>query len=97
MTPASFSKAGFSLESWNLIVKENIVLKNTASTTIHNSYHFAIIADFIRCSLTKNKNSFSFETVFSHPSKLDLIDFADRNNYKVYLYFIGTERPRMNL
>lgn len=92
-----FIKAGFSIESWNLVVRENVVVKNTALATIYNSYHFAIIADFIRYSLIKNKKSFSFETVFSHPSKLDLIDFAHRNNYKVYLYFIGTETPNMNL
>lgn len=92
-----FIKAGFSIESWNLVVRENVVVKNTALATIYNSYHFAIIADFIRYALIKNKKSFSFETVFSHPSKLDLIDFAHRNNYKVYLYFIGTETPNMNL
>ncbi|WP_029284034.1 hypothetical protein [Pedobacter sp. R20-19] len=92
-----FIKAGFNTESWNLAVRENVVVKNIAHSTIYNSYHFAIIADFIRYTLIRNKKSFSFETVFSHPSKLDLIDFAHRNNYKVYLYFIGTETPRMNL
>lgn len=92
-----FTKAGFSKDSWNLIVRENVVVKNITFATVYNSYHFAIIADFIRYSLIRSKKSFSFETVFSHPSKLELIDFAHRNNYKVYLYFIGTETPKMNL
>jgi predicted ABC-type ATPase len=92
-----FIKAGFDKENWNLAVRENVIVKNVLLSTIYNSYHFAIIADFIRYTLIRNKKSFTFETVFSHPSKLDLIDFAHRNNYKVYLYFIGTETPKMNL
>jgi len=92
-----FIKAGFNAASWNLVVRENVIVKNTSTSTAYNSYHFAIIADFIRYALIKNKKSFSFETVFSHPSKLDLIDFAHQNNYKVYLYFIGTETPKMNV
>jgi predicted ABC-type ATPase len=92
-----FIKAGFDEENWNLAVRENVIVKAISNSTIYNSYHFAIIADFIRYELIKNKKSFSFETVFSHPSKLDLIDFAHLNNYKVYLYFIGTETPKMNV
>ncbi len=93
-----FKKAGFDSISWGLAVKENVIVKlGQAKKTIYNSYHFAIVADFIRQELIRNKVSFSFETVFSHPSKLDLIDFAHLNNYKVYLYFIGTETPIMNL
>lgn len=92
-----FVKAGFNAASWNLVVKENVIVRNTLEPVIYNSYHFAIIADFIRYSLIKSKKSFSFETVFSHPSKLDFIDFAHQNNYKVYLYFIGTETPKMNV
>ncbi|MDQ0637768.1 putative ABC-type ATPase [Pedobacter sp. W3I1] len=92
-----FIKAGFDKKTWNLAIRENVIVKAISSSITHNSYHFAIIADFIRYSLIRNKKSFSFETVFSHASKLDLIDFAHRNNYKVYLYFIGTETPKMNL
>ncbi|MES2650227.1 MAG: toxin [Bacteroidota bacterium] len=93
-----FKKAGFDSISWGLAVKENVIVKlGQAKKTIYNSYHFAIVADFIRQELIRNKVSFSFETVFSHPSKLDLIDLANLNNYKVYLYFIGTETPIMNL
>lgn len=92
-----FIKAGFNKKTWNLAVRENVIVKAISGSTIYNSYHFAIIADFIRYSLIETKKSFSFETVFSHPSKLDLIDFAHLNNYKVYLYFIGTETPKMNV
>jgi predicted ABC-type ATPase len=93
-----FKKAAFDKGRWNLTIKKNVIVKcNHEIATTYNSYHFAIIADFIRYELIQNKQSFSFETVFSHPSKLDLIDFAHLHRYKVYLYFIGTETPIMNL
>ncbi|WP_113654056.1 zeta toxin family protein [Pedobacter namyangjuensis] len=92
-----YKKAGFDEQSWNLALRSNVIVNANGKKTVFNSYHFAIIADFIRHVLIQNKQSFSFETVFSHPSKLDLIDFAHQNNYKVYLYFIGTETPIMNL
>jgi predicted ABC-type ATPase len=92
-----YAKACFSKKSWNLVVKENVIVKEEYDYLNYNSYHFAIIADFIRHKLIESKKSFSFETVFSHPSKLELIEFAHQNNYKVYLYFIGTETPIINL
>lgn len=93
-----YKKANFNVDSWNLAVIDNVIVKGDKETnTLFNSYHFAIIADFIRHRLINSKRSFSFETVFSHPSKLSLIDLAKSNNYKVYLYFIGTETPIMNL
>lgn len=93
-----YKKADFSSNTWNLVIIENVIVKgNQEVNTSFNSYHFAIIADFIRHQLIIGKKSFSFETVFSHPSKLELIELAKSNNYKVYLYFIGTETPIMNL
>jgi predicted ABC-type ATPase len=93
-----FKKANFDEENWNITIKERVIVQlNSSINTVYNSYHFAIIADFIRHELIRSKISFSFETVFSHPSKLELIEFAHQNNYKVYLYFIGTETPVMNL
>jgi predicted ABC-type ATPase len=93
-----YKKAGFTTETWSLQVRENVLVKDVKrSNADFNSYHFAIIADFLRVSLIESGQSYSFETVFSHPSKLDLINFAIANGYKVYLYFIGTETPKMNL
>jgi predicted ABC-type ATPase len=93
-----FQKAGFSIQIFNLSVRENIIVKTDSDLpTLYNSYHFAILADFIRHELISTNKSFSFETVFSHPSKLNLISLAQLNGYKVYLYFIGTETPLMNL
>ena len=55
-----------------------------------------IIADFLRKKLLMEKKKFSFETVFSHPSKLDIMRDAVDNGYKVYLYFVSTESPYIN-
>lgn len=41
-------------------------------------------------------SSFSFESVFSHPSKIDELINAKRKQYKIYLYFIATEAPSIN-
>ncbi len=42
------------------------------------------------------KKKFSFETVFSHPSKLEIMQQAVAAGYKVYLYFVSTESPEIN-
>ena len=55
-----------------------------------------IIADFLRKKVLQNRKKFSFETVFSHPSKLDIMREAVDNGYKVYLYFVSTENPEIN-
>jgi predicted ABC-type ATPase len=52
-----------------------------------NSYDVAVLADFIRNQLLANGKSFSCETVFSHPSKLDLLKYAKELGFKTYLYF----------
>ncbi len=41
--------------------------------------------------------AFAFETVFSHPSKLDLITRAKSTGFIVKLYFVSTESSTLNL
>jgi predicted ABC-type ATPase len=55
-----------------------------------------ILADFLRKQLLIHQKRFSFETVFSHESKLDIMREAKANGYKVYLYFVSTETPEIN-
>src|ERR1044072_5530824 len=43
-----------------------------------------IIADFLRKKLLQLKKKFSFETVFSHVSKSDIMRQAKEDGYKVY-------------
>ena len=56
-----------------------------------------IVADFLRKALLKEKKRFSFETVFSHPGKLDIMQQAVAAGYKVYLYFVSTESADINV
>ena len=55
------------------------------------------IADRLRNDCIEAKRSFSFETVMSHPSKLDILVRAKQAGYFVQLFFIGTDDPRINI
>jgi len=61
------------------------------------SYETAILADFLRKELLKSGESFTFETVFSHPGKLDIIKRAVDCGYKVYLYFASVSSPEISI
>lgn len=59
--------------------------------------HFAqLITAFLCDQLIRRKQRFSFETVFSHPSKLELMRRAAARGFKVYLYFIATNSVEIN-
>ncbi len=55
------------------------------------------IADFQRDTCLKQKKSFSFETVMSHPSKVELMIHAHDAGYDITLYFVGTSDPEINV
>ncbi|MDF2382573.1 hypothetical protein JMG10_13910 [Nostoc ellipsosporum NOK] len=55
-----------------------------------------IIARFLRSEMLRLRRRFSFETVFSHESNLQIMREARDLGYKVYLYFVSTERPEIN-
>ena len=56
-----------------------------------------IIADYLRKKLLSEEKKFSFETVFSHEGKVEIIKKAKEACYKVYLYFVSTEHPEINV
>ncbi|HTH55056.1 MAG TPA: hypothetical protein VL728_03370 [Cyclobacteriaceae bacterium] len=56
-----------------------------------------IITEFLRRKLLEKNKKFSFETVFSHTSKLDIMRRAKEKGYKVYFYFVSTESPEINV
>lgn len=72
-------------------------------TVVHNpdqkthSYEAALIADLLRNFLLGNGKKFSFETVMSHPSKVDFLKATSKQGYKNYLYYISTESPTINI
>ncbi len=44
-----------------------------------------------------NSISFTYETVMSHESKIAFLQQAQDNGYRVYLYFVATEDPQINV
>jgi predicted ABC-type ATPase len=55
------------------------------------------IADFQRDQCLRGHVNFSFETVMSHPSKVDFMVRADDAGYQVTLYFVCTSDPDINV
>jgi len=60
------------------------------------TYTVSLIANFIQDSLIEAGQSFSQETVFSHPSKIDALRKAKDAGYRTYLYFVATESAAIN-
>lgn len=84
------------LEYWSKISIQNnqLILKKKIKI---DSYLAADITEFIRQNLLKEGITFSYETVMSHPDKIKFLRKAKRLNYKIYLYFIATEDPSINI
>lgn len=89
-------------------LSENKLLSNLEKVTfsgsklsiprsILSSYFVSAIADFLHENSVSSKVSFSFETVMSHPKKIDLLKYAQSNGFRNYLYFIATEDPEINI
>jgi predicted ABC-type ATPase len=62
-----------------------------------NSYFASVAVNFLRQTLTNSKISFTFETVMSHPSKVELLAQAQRVGYRTYLYFIASDDTEINI
>lgn len=66
-------------------------------TTTVESYLAADLAEFIRQQLLESGISFTYETVMSHPGKIDFLQQAIQKDFKVYLYYIATVDPDINI
>ena len=62
-----------------------------------NSYLASVAGDFLRGKLLELKVSFTFETVMSHPSKVEFLAKAQQAGYRTYLYFVATDDPDINI
>jgi predicted ABC-type ATPase len=78
----------FFVDDYKLVIDKKISV---------NSYIAADIADFIRLHLLQEEISFSYETVMSHPEKLTFIKKAKDAGYRIYLYFVATKDPEINI
>lgn len=62
-----------------------------------DSYFASVFVDFARRQLIAARATFTFETVMSHPSKVDLLREAREKGYRTYLYYIATNDPEINV
>lgn len=47
--------------------------------------------------LLKNGESFCYETVFSHPSKIEILEEAKKHGYRVELAYFHLDLPKLNI
>lgn len=95
-----FRDSKFSAQKRNeddLVEKLKVIENRLFLETQVDSYLSAGIADFIRNQLIKKGISFSFETVMSHEGKVHFMQYARELGYRVYLYFIATSDPAINV
>jgi len=80
-------------------IPEVVIKRNTlvCKSEQLNSYVSALIADFLRYMLVEQEISFSFETVMSHQTKIEFLEYVKKKGYTAYLYFIATESPEINI
>ena len=62
-----------------------------------DSYLASVLADAIRRELLHEGHTFTFETVMSSRDKVDFMKYARQRGYRVYLYFVATDDPEINL
>jgi predicted ABC-type ATPase/RimJ/RimL family protein N-acetyltransferase len=55
------------------------------------------LADERRAEAIAARRNFSFETVFSHPSKLNVLDQAHLTGFEITLFFVAVESPNISL
>lgn len=60
-------------------------------------YNAALAAGFLRRRLLASGQSFTFESVLSDKGKLDELEEAKRLGYRIYLYFVCTVDPDINV
>lgn len=73
-------------------LRENVIVDAQKET---HSYEGALISAFLRHHLQESRIDFCFETVMSHPSKIEEIKEAKQKGYKTYLYFICIDDPEL--
>lgn len=80
----------------NYINPDEIAL-TLGGNTMSKAYEASAIAAKERFKCIEEKQSFSFETVMSHPSKLAILETAKKAGFETRLVFIGTNNPLTNV
>lgn len=80
--------ADIQCKSNRLVISDYIVV---------NDYFTSFLSDYLRIQLLASCKKFTFETVMSHPSKLDFIKAAKEQGYRIYLYFVAVENAELSI
>jgi len=91
---STFTKSEEDLLGFELNTNGLLCSKNPADKEFPTSYFCAAVADYCRHKLLAQSDTFSCETVFSHPSKLELLKKAKEQGFEVYLYFVSLADPQ---
>jgi predicted ABC-type ATPase len=59
-------------------------------------YFTSIFCDLLRRQWMAREESFTFETVMSHPDRVELMEEARRRGYRTYLYYVCTDSVSIN-
>jgi len=97
----SFFQNSDLLRSRNLgDVSTRIIFANGSldfSAVTFNAYIASVVVDFLRKKLLESRRTFTFETVMSHPSKVEILESAQHLGYRTYLYYVATDDPSINI
>lgn len=61
------------------------------------TYTVSLLANFFQSRMIEAGTSFSQETVFSHPGKVEALKKAQTRGFRTYLYFVATDNPAVNV
>ncbi len=88
------AKASLSVSAVALSFQNGRVFFGTGAI---NSYFASVIADFVRRKFVALNRSFTFETVMSSPDKIEFLHDTKARGFRLYLYFVATEDPEINV
>lgn len=84
-------------EDCKIKIKDIKIENNCFKIPTRNPYVGSVLAEFLNnYYINSNEKLFSYETVFSHPSKVQFLKDAKDLGWRVYLYFVCTESPVIN-
>lgn len=83
-------------ELWQFFYVEDNYLEISDKLNV-NSYIAADVAELLRQMLLQEGVSFTYETVMSHAGKINFMAQARKLGYRVYLYYIATNDPDINI
>jgi len=87
-------RPGLDKQIAQLNIQDSKVYFNDA---VPDSYFASIASSLIRDQLIRARQTFTFETVMSHPSKLDILKASRAAGFRNYLYYVATDDPDINV